>query len=80
MGGEMNNSGPGRYGDSKSRAGVDDLFLLHLKGTFVCRLPFLSHYCPKNKFQDISSVELSYNSNIFHLAYSKFKVLHKIHT
>ena len=32
MGGEMNSSGPGRYGDSRSRAGVDDLFLLHLEG------------------------------------------------
>ena len=28
----MNSSGPGRYGDSKSRAGVDDLFLLCLEG------------------------------------------------
>ena len=32
IGGEINSSGPGRYGDNKSRAGVDDLFLLHLKG------------------------------------------------
>ena len=28
----MNSSGPGRYGDNKSGAGVDDLFLLHLEG------------------------------------------------
>ena len=47
----MNHSGPGRYGDSRSRAGVDDLFLLHLVRTFECRLPFLSHLSPKNKFQ-----------------------------
>ena len=32
MGEEMNSSGPGRYGDSKSRTGVDDLFLLCLEG------------------------------------------------
>ena len=32
MGEEMNSSGPGRYGDNKSRAGVDDLFLLCLEG------------------------------------------------
>ena len=41
--------------------------------TFECRLPFLSHLSPKNKFQNICSVELSYNSNIFHLAYLNFK-------
>ena len=30
MDGEMNNSGPGRYGDNKSGAVIDDLFLLCL--------------------------------------------------
>ena len=76
----MNSSGPGRYGDNKSRTGVDDLFLLPPKRMFVCRLPFLSHYFLKNRFQSISPVELSYRSNIFHLAYSEFKVLHEILT
>ena len=46
----MNNSGPGRYGDSRSRAGVDDLFLLHLEGHLNADFLFLSHHCPKNKF------------------------------
>ena len=32
VGEEINSSGPGRYGDSKSGVGVDDLFLLRLEG------------------------------------------------
>ena len=56
-----------------SRAGVDDLIPPVPRRTFECRLPFSQPLLsPKNKFQNIFSVELSYKFNIFHLVYSKF--------
>ena len=75
----MNSSGLGRYGDNKSRTGVDDLCLLHLEGHLKAD-SFSPPLLPKNRFQNISPVELSYRFNIFHLAYSEFKVLHGILT
>ena len=62
----MNSSGPGRYGDNKSGTGVDDLFLLRLEGRLKTDFLFSAIIILKikknNKFQDILSVELLYET------------------
>ena len=63
----MNSSGPGRYGDDKLGAGSERSIPSAPGRMFKDRLPFLSHYCPedKYKFQNIFSVELLYEIQYF---------------